>query len=1290
MEAEFKEYPQLLKFWKHLEKKFDAMDSNQQNKAIFDRTWLSDMMKQFVQILETINDGDQEKIAYCERFMEFLIDLEAQLPTRRYFNTLIDDHQIVATCKLSNFASNKKTGVLFAQLLDILAFYTGFEINSHTGLALTKEEMTEIHAAKLTGLQRIAFTTFKDELLELAMTNLRSIEDRKSLSKHFENLSREQLVQLCTLLNVRTTKITDPSEELSAEMLLEVLYMQFEKRHSQIDRINALPLYPDEHALFEDAAVKEEMYNADRPLALPKLNLQFLTLHDYLLRNFNLFRLESNYEIRQDIEDAVTRLGPRPGSTEGSTVFSGWSRVAAPISFIKMVDLVKPNLGEDRPSQITADVTFNVRKYTDAIQAEWEAIREHDILFLLTIEAHDDIDEQYDGKISFRKHYGLKYVRGCEVVSVIGPNGKPFDYKKSDPQMIQDHRTGNTRTFRVSLDPNQYYIDQNSSRVNGTPDLYQSFNILLRRKPQENNFKPVLETIRDLMQSELMIPEWLHDVFLGYGNPNSAHYSQLNQQVREIDFRDTFLDLDHLKESFPGMTVKAKDGDEDSLSVPFIVKFPEAPEAAASGSKKKKGEKTKKEKAAKSQEQAQDELIVSTYKTPNMGPYPEDVPNRNQVRFTPTQVEAIKAGTNHGLTLVVGPPGTGKTDVAVQIIANLYNNFPSQHTLLVTHSNQALNQLFEKIIALDVDERHLLRLGHGEEELNTELSFSKYGRVTSFLEKRVNLLAEVDRLAQSMEIGGEHGSTCETAGYFYSYHVVPKWKDFESTISKDEVEKSVDQVKEHFPFGVYFSNAPTPLFSDCTTFEEALEGAHGCFRHLSKLFEQLEEVSAFELLRTSYDRANYLLTKEAKIIAMTCTHAALKRRELVNLGFKYDNIVMEEAAQILEVETFIPMLLQEPDDGVNRLKRVILIGDHNQLPPVVKNTAFQQYGNMEQSMFTRFVRLGVPTIELDRQGRTRSSMAELYKWRYKNLGDLPNILERPEYEFANPGFLHDYQFINVNNYKGHGETAPRPHFIQNLGEAEYVVAVYQYMRLLGYPAEKISILTTYNGQKDLIRDVLNQRCSWNPVFGKPASVTTVDKYQGQQNDYILLSLVRTKAVGHIRDVRRLIVALSRARLGLYIFGRQKLFQDCHELEPAFKRLLKRPTNLWLRSGEMYPNTTRHVETEKDDSAAAAEDEPEGEDQKKTTGKKKGKKAKKSKAEEEEAAKAAEEASKTYGVEDVTQFGEYVFGMMKEQQQYAVQQQKAYLESLQLPSDIQATNPDMEMGDSTTNTGMDVD
>lgn len=80
--------------------------------------------------------------------------------------------------------------------------------------------------------------------------------------------------------------------------------------------------------------------------------------------------------------------------------------------------------------------------------------------------------------------------------------------------------------------------------------------------------------------------------------------------------------------------------------------------------------------------------------------------------------------------------------------------------------------------------------------------------------------------------------------------------------------------------------------------------------HLAQMFEELKDYRAFELLRSHSARSDYLLTKQARIIAMTCTHAALIRRRLVELGFKYDNMVMEESAQILEVETFIPMMLQ--------------------------------------------------------------------------------------------------------------------------------------------------------------------------------------------------------------------------------------------------------------------------------------------------------------------------------------------------------------------------------------------
>ena len=81
-------------------------------------------------------------------------------------------------------------------------------------------------------------------------------------------------------------------------------------------------------------------------------------------------------------------------------------------------------------------------------------------------------------------------------------------------------------------------------------------------------------------------------------------------------------------------------------------------------------------------------------------------------------------------------------------------------------------------------------------------------------------------------------------------------------------------------------------------------------------------------------------------------------------------------------------------------------------------------------MFTRFVRLGVPAVQLDAQGRARPSLCQLYQWRYDNLGNLPHVLNSPEYQVANAGFHYDYQLINVEDYNGRGETQPNPYFYQ--------------------------------------------------------------------------------------------------------------------------------------------------------------------------------------------------------------------------------------------------------------------
>ncbi|CAJ1933008.1 unnamed protein product [Sphenostylis stenocarpa] len=1106
-------------------------------------------------------------VLYCERFMEFLIDLLSQLPTRRYLRPLVADVAVVAKCHLSALYRHEK-GKLFAQLVDLLQFYEGFEINDHTGTQLTDHEVLESHYSRMQSFQLLAFKKM-EKLRELALTNIGSIHKRANLSKKLSVLSAEELREfVCCKLKLVSKE--DPWSE-RVDFLIEVMVSYFEKQQSQKEAINALPLYPNEQIMWDESVVPSINYSGEGCLALPKLNLQFLTLHDYLLRNFNLFRLESTYEIREDIQEAVPHLLAYINN-DGETAFRGWSRMGVPIKEFKISEVKQPNIGEVKPSSVTAEVTYSISSYRAQIRSEWDALKEHDVLFLLSIRpSFEPLSAEEEEKASVPQKLGLQYVRGCEVIEIRDEEGNLMnDFSGRIKRDEWKPPKGELRTVTVALDTAQYHMDVSNIAEKGAEDVYGTFNVLMRRKPKENNFKAILESIRDLMNEYCIVPRWLENIFLGYGDPSAAQWTNMPDLLETVDFKDTFVDVDHLKESFVDYEVSFinSNGSENlNPRPPFKIKLPRT-------LKPSNGSLTGNDINTAVTNHQKETLIIEAYTPPDPGPYPQDQPKQNSVRFTPTQVEAIISGIQPGLTMVVGPPGTGKTDTAVQILNVLYHNCPSQRTLIITHSNQALNDLFEKIMQRDVPARYLLRLGQGEQELATDLDFSRQGRVNAMLVRRLELLSEVERLARSLQLPEDVGYTCETAGYFWLLHVYSRWEQFLAACAENK-EKSTF-IQDRFPFKEFFSDTPHPVFTG-ESFEKDMRAAMGCFRHLKTMFQELEECRAFELLKSTADRANYLMTKQAKIVAMTCTHAALKRKDFLQLGFKYDNLLMEESAQILEIETFIPMLLQRQEDGHARLKRCILIGDHHQLPPVVKNMAFQKYSHMDQSLFTRFVRLGIPYIELNAQGRARPSIAKLYNWRYRELGDLPSVKEEVIFNRANAGFAYDYQLVDVPDYLAKGETTPSPWFYQNEGEAEYVVSVYIYMRLLGYPANKISILTTYNGQKLLIRDVINRRCVPYHFIGPPSKVTTVDKFQGQQNDFILLSLVRTRFVGHLRDVRRLVVAMSRARLGLYVFCRRSLFEQCYELQPTFQLLLKRPDHLALNVNEITSYTERDVE-----------------------------------------------------------------------------------------------------------------
>lgn len=119
------------------------------------------------------------------------------------------------------------------------------------------------------------------------------------------------------------------------------------------------------------------------------------------------------------------------------------------------------------------------------------------------------------------------------MIEIRDAEGKLFnDFRgRVRPEDSAKPRSGSKRTLLLALDCAQYQLDVDSlepegggGTAGGAAALYASFNVVQRRKAKENNFKAVLESIRDLMTESTTIPEWMHDLFLGYGSPEDTQF----------------------------------------------------------------------------------------------------------------------------------------------------------------------------------------------------------------------------------------------------------------------------------------------------------------------------------------------------------------------------------------------------------------------------------------------------------------------------------------------------------------------------------------------------------------------------------------------------------------------------------------------------------------------------------------------------------------------------------------------------------------------------------------------
>ena len=320
-------------------------------------------------------------------------------------------------------------------------------------------------------------------------------------------------------------------------------------------------------------------------------------------------------------------------------------------------------------------------------------------------------------------------------------------------------------------------------------------------------------------------------------------------------------------------------------------------------------------------------------------------------------------------------------------------------------------------------------------------------------------------------------------------------------------------------------------------------------------------------------RINSELFGEARVIACTLVGSAHRLLE----GMKFGTLFIDEAAQALEAACWIPM---------RRASRVVLAGDHCQLPPTVKSIAA--------------LRAGLGKTLMERIAENKPEVVTLLKIQYRMNDEIMRfssdwfyggkVESAPQIKYRSVlDYDHPITWIDTSNEENQitieGEDAPedsastsssvsaanqnsdlnfKEQFVGesfgriNKAEAELtLLTLAEYFTKIGKQrvlseSIDVGIISPYRAQVQYLKKLIKKYEFFKP-YRRLISVNTVDGFQGQERDVILISLVRSNdegQIGFLKDLRRMNVAMTRARMKLIILGNK----DTMTKHPFYKKL----------------------------------------------------------------------------------------------------------------------------------------
>ncbi|CAG8959271.1 hypothetical protein HYFRA_00012629 [Hymenoscyphus fraxineus] len=574
---------------------------------------------------------------------------------------------------------------------------------------------------------------------------------------------------------------------------------------------------------------------------------------------------------------------------------------------------------------------------------------------------------------------------------------------------------------------------------------------------------------------------------------------------------------------------------------------------------------------------------------------------RKSVKLNDSQMGSLLACISQRISAIQGPPGTGKSFVGA-LAAKALHDHTKQVILVVCFTNHALDQFLEDLLDIGIPPEDMVRLGGKStdrtrplmireqtavrlgtthwrriDELKKALEYHEsrlrdsFGRYHSMNVQKQQIMDYLEFLSDdkpwfdtfTVPLNNENGMTMVGKGgkAMSPFYLLDRWQ----TGGKDAGSLQHLQPKSAKP--IWNMDLETRRSTVEIWRNAILEDIVREIQQAGKDFN--DEQIALDKVFAQRDAS---IIKSKRIIACTTNGAAKYSQDIQSASPGI--VLVEEAGEILEAHILTAM--------GKSTEQLIMIGDHKQLRPKCSYPLSVEQGDgfdLNRSLFERLVLKGFPHVTLTEQHRMRPEISSMVRHlTYPDLTDATSTQNRDDIR----GLQDNLVFINHTSpelvmTRGRelrdGNTASK----QNLFEAQMMLKCVRYLAQQGYGSDKLVVLTPYGGQLKLLREelskendpVLNDMDKFDLIraglltdlgsktSGPRLRISTIDNYQGEESDIVLISMTRSNNshdIGFMSALERVNVLLSRARNGMIIVGNSETFLNARKGQDVWRKV----------------------------------------------------------------------------------------------------------------------------------------